>query len=121
MLDLLYRDPAKQKAFAVKSPRRGVKEASLSYRVPETLADASLSLVQIRLHTGRFHQIRCQFAARGFPLAGDGKYGSRVKGCSAALWCRRLTFYDPSDGARLTFQAPPPNVFPWSLFQAASQ
>ena len=85
--DLLYKDSARGKSFVVYRMRKGVKEASLSYRL---LAEAEgRSLVLIRLHTGRSHQIRVQFASRGMPLIGDGKYG----GGSGAigLWSCRLT------------------------------
>ena len=78
MRDLLFKDSVKQKSFAVKSSRRGVKEALLDYRVLQTnvLNGSPAALVRVTLHTGRFHQIRCQFATRGHPLFGDGKYGT---------------------------------------------
>lgn len=67
MRDLLFKDSVKQKSFAVKSSRRGVKEALLDYRVLQTnvLNGSPAALVRVTLHTGRFHQIRCQFATRG--------------------------------------------------------
>lgn len=118
MRDFLYKDALKSRAYVVKSARRGVKEAVLQY---ETLAVSpweaqDVSLVRVRLHTGRFHQIRCQFAARQHPLLGDGKYGSRVSSCTAALWSARLRFRHPMQGAEMTFSAPPPALFPWALF-----
>ena len=72
--DLLWKDAKKNKVFVVKRQRAGVKEASLEFR---TLRAGETSLVRIRLHTGRSHQIRVQFSSRGFPLVGDHKYGSR--------------------------------------------
>ena len=95
MKDLLFRDPKKNKSFVVDRNRRGVKEASLEYEVLDS--KDSLSLVKIKLHTGRTHQIRVQFASRGLPLLGDGKYGSRVsdKQGGFALWAHRLTFAHP--------------------------
>ena len=76
--DLLFRDRAKNKSYVVDRMRKGVREAVLRY---ETLARREgLSLVRIRLETGRSHQIRVQFASRGFPLLGDKKYGSRFAG-----------------------------------------
>lgn len=118
MRDFLYKDTLKGRAYPVKSARRGVKEAVLHY---VTLAvapfeEATVSLVHIRLQTGRFHQIRCQFAARQHPLLGDGKYGSRVSGCTVALWSARLTFRHPVSGASMCFSAPPNAQFPWSAF-----
>ena len=72
--DLLWKDAKKNKVFVVKRQRAGVKEARLEFR---TLRAGETSLVRIRLHTGRSHQIRVQFSSRGFPLVGDHKYGSR--------------------------------------------
>ena len=78
--DLLFHDRVKNKTYVVRRPRGGVKKAVLSY---EILAEAEgLSLARVRLQTGRTHQIRVQFASRGFPLLGDGNYGSRDNRCS---------------------------------------
>lgn len=118
MRDLLFKDSVKQKSFAVKSSRRGVKEALLDYRVLQTnvLNGSPAALVRVTLHTGRFHQIRCQFATRGHPLFGDGKYGSRERGCTTALWSCRLAFFHPETHAPLVFEAAPPRIFPWDRF-----
>ena len=113
LFDLLFHDRAKNKTYVVRRKRAGVREASLSYR---RLAGAEgLSLVQIRLHTGRSHQVRVQFASRGMPLAGDGKYGSIYK-CPLALWAFRLGFRRPADGRALSFTAMPEAEYPWTLF-----
>lgn len=114
MQDLLYKDKMKQKMFPVKRKRAGVKEASLTYRVLET--QTALTLVEVELQTGRFHQIRCQFAARKLPLVGDGKYGSRVQSPHLGLFCRQLSFYDPKEKKELCFAAAPPAEFPWEIF-----
>ena len=115
--DYLFRDAGKNKTFVVKRPRKGVREASLSYRllarVQEDFQD--FSCVRIRLHTGRTHQIRAQFASRRLPLWGDRKYGARA-GDSLALWCCRLSFPHPVSGAPLSFCRLPPELAPWSLF-----
>lgn len=118
MQDLLYQDKMKKKMFPVKRKRAGVKEASLTYRVLET--QAPLTLVEVELQTGRFHQIRCQFAARKLPLVGDGKYGSRVRSQHLALFCRQLSFYDAKEKKECSFTAAPPAEFPWTAFSCAS-
>ena len=69
--DLLWKDSRKNKVFVVKRMRGGVKAARLEFQRLRTEEDTSL--VRIRLHTGRSHQIRVQFASRGFPLVGDHK------------------------------------------------
>ena len=87
--DLLFHDRFKNKTFVVKRERKGVKKAKLSYTVLEE-ADGKC-LVHVKLYTGRTHQIRVQFASRGWPLLGDGKYGARGKADAPALWSYALT------------------------------
>ena len=112
--DLLYFDRSRNKSFVVRRKRAGVKDARLSYR---TLGAAGgLTLVSVRLQTGRTHQIRVQLASRGTPLLGDGKYGSRSNRCSVALWSQTLRFAHPLTGEPLTFSAQPPQTYPWTLF-----
>ncbi len=100
--DLLFKDSGKNKVFVVKKERKGVKKASLEFT---RLSDADPSLVLVRLHTGRSHQIRVQFASRGFPLLGDHKYGARDDWNAPALFSCRIRF--PWRGKELTFQAAP--------------
>ena len=100
--DLLWKDSAKNKVFAVKRERKGVRKARLEFTC---LRAGDPSLVHIRLHTGRSHQIRVQFASRGFPLVGDHKYGSRDESLSPALFSRRITF--PWKGKTQVFEALP--------------
>ena len=111
--DLLFHDRVKNKTYVVRRPRGGVKKAVLSY---EILAEAEgLSLARVRLQTGRTHQIRVQFASRGFPLLGDGKYGSRQKG-SIALQSCGLRFVHPDTGKPMAFSLPLPAAAPWKEF-----
>lgn len=79
-------------------------------------ADPAIALVEVELETGRFHQIRCQFASRHMPLLGDGKYGSRVH-CPLSLFCHTLSFYDWKKKESLQFSAEPPAGYPWSCFR----
>ena len=74
--DLLRRDPNERKTYVTDRMAKGVQEAVLDYDVLGTRAE--LSLVRIYLQTGRTHQIRCQFSARGLPLWGDKKYLSLI-------------------------------------------
>ena len=118
LCDLLFKDARAQKSYVVDRMRKGVKEARLDYKMLAAAEsqDGLLSLVRVRLHTGRFHQIRVQFSSRGHPLAGDGKYGSRVKECSVALYSCRIAFCHPLTGQRCEYTAGPPEKFPWDLF-----
>ncbi len=116
--DLLFFDRQKGKSYAVRRKRAGVKDARLAYRV---LAQAEgLTLVRVRLFTGRTHQIRVQFSSRGWPLTGDGKYGSRNNRCAPALWSAELHFAHPVTGETLIFRSQPPEAYPWTLFSPDS-
>ena len=110
--DLLFHDRFKNKTYVVSKLRKGVRQARLSYRVLEE--KNGMCLVHIRLQTGRTHQIRVQFASRGCPLAGDGKYGSRVNAASPALWSYALCI--PESGAQTRVCRPPEPVGVWQPF-----
>ena len=114
--DYLFHDQRQNKSFIVESSRKGCKRAILHYTTLETLEDGR-TLVLVRLLTGRTHQIRIQFASRGLPLLGDGKYGSRQKCPYIALWAYRLTFPHPSTGKAITAPSlPSPDTEPWREF-----
>ena len=100
--DFLFKDSRKNKVFAVKKERNGVKKARLEFK---RLTAGETSLVHIRLHTGRSHQIRVQFSSRGFPLVGDHKYGSRDEKLEPMLFSCRITF--PWKGENKIFEAKP--------------
>ena len=97
--DLLFKDSSKNKVFVVKKERKGVKKARLEFVRLEN------NLVRIRLHTGRSHQIRVQFASRGFPLLGDHKYGARDEATAPLLFSCCLTF--PWQGKQVRFEKLP--------------
>ena len=113
--DLLWRDKARKMTFVAEAPGKGVQEALLDY---ETLGRAQgMSMMKIRLHTGRTHQIRCQFAARGWPLAGERKYDTRSDPWPLALFSCALRFRHPVTGEPVSFRLPPPAELPWTLFE----
>ena len=80
-----------------------------------TFSGGAVTLLEVRPETGRFHQIRCQLSAHGFPILGDGKYGSRVR-VPLALFAETLTFRHPDAGALVTFRAPRPSGGAWDAF-----
>ena len=100
--DLLWKDSKKNKVFVVKRMRGGVKKARLEFI---RLTAGEESLVRIRLHTGRSHQIRVQFASRGYPLVGDHKYGARDSSPAPMLFSCKLAF--PWKGKNVQFEAKP--------------
>ncbi len=131
--DFLYKDARALKSFVVGKERKGAKEAVLTYRLIATAKGekGTLSLIRIRLKTGRTHQIRVQFSSRGMPLAGDGKYGSRERlrysdGTPHPISPKELialhAFHmslDAKDTARFDiFSLPPKELYPFSLFES---
>ncbi len=116
--DFLFKDKRKNKSYVVKRERKGVRRASLDYKVIDE-ADGK-ALVSVILNTGRSHQIRVQFASRKMPLAGDGKYGSRDNGCEIALWSHSVEFN--FDSRNVSFKSIPNlNEYPWNLFKMCQE
>lgn len=110
--DLLYRDKARRMTMVAAEMAKGVQEAVLDYRV--VASSEAMSRVRIKLHTGRTHQIRVQFASRGYPLVGERKYSTLEDGCTIALWSYRLAFRHPVTGEKMEFSKEPPEVYPWT-------
>ena len=105
LTDLLFKDSRRNKSFVVDRKRAGVKEASLSYK---TLAKGDgRALVRVKLHTGRTHQIRVQFASRKMPVLGDGKYGSTVRSGEIALASCMIRFKHPRTNKTTEFTYEP--------------
>lgn len=102
----LFKDAKKNQVFIKNKPEPGAKTAVTEYRT--LMSKGGLSLVECRLLTGRTHQIRAQMAHAGWPLLGDGKYGSErfnrgfdEKG--QALYSYRLVFSFPTDAGALDY------------------
>ena len=115
--DLLFRDAARGKTYVTDRMRRGVREASLSYRVLESVGEGqeALSLVHVQLHTGRTHQIRVQFASRKHPLYADGRYGSGDGKDRPALFSFRLALEGEFECSFL------PEDHPFTLFSSLKE
>lgn len=107
--DLLYHDKGRNKTYVVKRERKGVKKARLSYNVlsVKDFAGTRVSKVEVRLLTGRTHQIRVQFASRKHPLVGDKKYGCTVSDKNIALWSKEISFMHPMKNELVTVLAEP--------------
>ncbi len=113
--DLLWRDRARKMTFVSPEPGKNIQEAVLDFS--RLWTGGGLSRVHIVLHTGRTHQIRVQFASRGFPLVGERKYARLDDPCELALFSCALGFYHPSDGHRLRFTLEPDMIWPWNNAQ----
>ena len=92
----------------------GAKPAKLITR--PVACREGLTLTEVRLFTGRAHQIRVQHAHAGFPLWGDARYGGGKPGQQIALWAARLSFDHPTRRERLSFASRPPREGIWELF-----
>ena len=111
--DLLLRNKQERKTYVVQEHGKDVQEAILSFQILNR-AEA-MTRVRIQLQTGRTHQIRVQFSNRGWPLAGDRKYGIPDEASEIALWSYRLAFKHPYSGKSMEFILEPPSDYPWSI------
>ena len=114
--DYLWKENEKNMVKVVAASMPGAKEAVLNYQLIST--EQGLSLMRIRLHTGRAHQIRVQFANLGHPLYGDQRYGALLNqpGQQLALWATSLTLSHPTKREDMTFASELPQLKPWNLF-----
>ncbi|MFB9330516.1 RluA family pseudouridine synthase [Paenibacillus aurantiacus] len=112
----LSKDAARNIVTVHERPTADAKEAVLDYQV--AASRGGLSLVVVRLHTGRPHQIRAQMAHIGCPLVYDRKYGAPpAKGeRDLALWSASVGVHHPVSKEWMTFRALPPRSEPWSQF-----
>ncbi|MEI6242110.1 MAG: RNA pseudouridine synthase [Chlamydiota bacterium] len=92
------------RAFVSSKEDTEAKKATLFFSVLEEKKNKTL--VEIRLDTGRYHQIRAQFSAMGHPIIGDEKYGSTVYEDRMLLHQKYLEFVHPVTKEKMTFSIP---------------
>ena len=103
----IFKDAKRNQVYVRDRPEPGAKTAVTEYRLLKSAG--GLSLVECRLLTGRTHQIRAQMAHAGWPLLGDGKYGSERENrrydetAGQALYSYRLRFDLPTDAGCLNY------------------
>ena len=102
----LFKDAVKNRVYVKVKSEPGAKTAVTEYRTLRS--KGPLSLVECRLLTGRTHQIRAQMAYAGWPLLGDGKYGSErfnkyFDESGQALYSYKLQFSFPTDAGILNY------------------
>ncbi|RCX23419.1 23S rRNA pseudouridine1911/1915/1917 synthase [Fontibacillus phaseoli] len=119
LTDTLLKDERTNTVSIVPKGTPGGKEAILDYRVLGSSPQEGLSLVRIKLHTGRSHQIRVQFSQLGCPLYGDQKYGSAVNkpGEQIALWSLYVGVPHPVTKEPVDLVSIPPRLYPWNLWE----
>lgn len=115
VVNYLKKNPLNNMVYICTQTEEGAKLASLDYRVLED--KIKISLVEVKLHTGRTHQIRVQMAGLSHPVFGDMRYGGETarKG-NLALWAYSLSFTHPVTKERMKFMAQPPEDGPWKYF-----
>ena len=111
LIDYLEKDNTKN---IVKISEKG-KLAKLEYEKLNFIDN--MSLVKIDLITGRPHQIRVQFASRGFPLYGDHRYNKNVKiGSQIAMLSYGIEISHPIKKNKMKFVSKLPTTYPWNIF-----
>lgn len=116
LVNYLKKNPVNNMVYICTQTTDGAKMASLEYSVLEERG--GLCLADIKLHTGRTHQIRVQMAGISHPVYGDMRYGGEnAKKGNLALWAYSLAFTHPVTKERLRFMLEPPaESAPWKNF-----
>lgn len=115
--DYIRRDAQKNKSFVCGKDGKDAKRASLTYTL--IASSDNYHLLEIDLHTGRHHQIRCQLANMGCPIKGDLKYGAARsnKDGGISLHARSVEFIHPISKEKISIVAPVPNDNLWQAFE----
>ena len=116
LVDYLYKDRNENKVYPCRPHDSMAKRAVLTYE--QLHSEGALSLVRVKLHTGRPHQIRFQLAHAGCPIFGEQKYGEQRnrRGLQIALWSYELEFKHPTKDEQVKTVCSPPAKNPWNMF-----
>ena len=115
LVNYLRKNTVNNMVYICTPSEEGAKYAELDYKVLGV--KNKLTLAEIRLHTGRTHQIRVQTAGISHPVYGDMRYGgASAKKGKLALFAYSLSFTHPVTKERLKFVALPPDEVPWKTF-----
>lgn len=113
--NFISKDEDRNIVTVIDKEKPGFKASYLDYRALDS--KDGLTMVEVKLGTGRSHQIRAQMSHSGYPLIGDQKYGDKDKRCKdIALEAYKLSFEHPVKREFITFEAPLPSGYPWNLF-----
>jgi len=116
LISYISKDSKTNTVTVYDNERPGAKYAELEYKV--IAARDGMTLIRVKLKTGRPHQIRAQFAHTGHPLIGDSRYGRNPDNTDIALFCCEMAIDHPVKGERMTFSAQMPDTYPFALFEA---
>jgi len=118
LCDWLLKDERTNTVRAVAANTPGAKDAKLVYQ--KAGESDGLSLLRVKLFTGRSHQIRVQLSHSGCPIWGDARYGAGKPGEQIALWGAHLGLVHPTKKEELHFTVlPPMDARPWRAFDEA--
>lgn len=113
--NFISKDENRNIVTVIDKEKPGFKASYLDYRAFDS--KDGLTMVEVKLGTGRSHQIRAQMSHSGYPIIGDQKYGDKDKRCKdIALESYKLSFEHPVKREFITFEAPLPSGYPWNLF-----
>ena len=115
LIHYLKKNEKKNKSFCVSEKTKGAKKAILNYQIIKELD--RYYLIEIKLETGRHHQIRAQLSAIGASIKGDLKYGAKRSNSngSISLHARKLCFMHPTTKEKICIKAPSPKEDIWTL------
>ena len=116
LTNFLKKNQKQNKSYVYEKQVKGAKEASLTY---ELIANSdNFYLLEIKMHTGRHHQIRAQLAHIGCQIKGDLKYGfpRSNKNASIHLHARKISFIHPVSKQKISITAEPPKDNLWDFF-----
>jgi 23S rRNA pseudouridine1911/1915/1917 synthase len=120
LINWLNKNEKQNKSYVVKDGTAGALRAELDYKL--LASSDKYHLLEVQLHTGRHHQIRCQLANMGCIIKGDLKYGAKRSNpdASISLHARSISFTHPVKGERVEIVAPVPDDKLWQYFQQAA-
>ena len=113
--DYLLKNEKKNMSRVVSKETKNSKKAVLNYEVEKYNSKINLSVVKVKLETGRHHQIRVQFSSRGHSVYGEQKYGTRGRGKQLCLWAYKLSFFHPISKEKLEFEDYPEKTGSWKI------
>lgn len=113
--DYLLKNERTNTSKVVKTKTKNAKFARLEYEVVKYNEEINLSVLKIKLDTGRHHQIRLQLASRNHSICGDQKYGTRGRGKQISLWAYKLEFPHPITKEMMSFEVEPEHIGSWKI------